>query len=64
MKSSEIREMTVVEITKKLEEERVSLFNLSIRKNSTRVGKPHEFKAIRRGIARMETILKQKEVKA
>lgn len=61
MKTKEIREMTVPELSKKMEDTRVTLFNLSIRKQTTRAGKPHEFKTLRRDIARMQTILTEKE---
>lgn len=60
MKASEIREFSVNEIEKKLRDNRSELLNLRLRKQTGQVEKPHQIRALRRDIARLETILRQK----
>jgi large subunit ribosomal protein L29 len=60
MTSKEIRELAPAEITTKLRETRELLLQLRLRKNSGQVEKPHLLREYRKDIARLETILKQK----
>jgi large subunit ribosomal protein L29 len=60
MTSKEIRELSPAEITTKLRETREQLLQLRLRKNTGQVEKPHLLRAYRKDIARLETILKQK----
>ena len=60
MKSKDIRELTEAEIEKKLRDTREEYGNLSLRKQTGQVEHSHEFVAMRREIARMETILREK----
>ena len=60
MTSKEIRELAPTEITTKLRETREQLLQLRLRKNTGQVEKPHLLREYRKDIARMETILKQK----
>ena len=60
MTSKEIRELAPAEITTKLRETREALLQLRLRKNSGQVEKPHLLREYRKDIARLETILKQK----
>jgi large subunit ribosomal protein L29 len=60
MTSKEIRELSPAEITTKLRETREQLLQLRLRKNSGQVEKPHLLREYRKDIARLETILKQK----
>jgi large subunit ribosomal protein L29 len=60
MNSKEIRELAPAEITTKLRETREALLQLRLRKNSGQVEKPHLLRTYRKDIARLETILKQK----
>ena len=60
MTSKEIRELAPAEITTKLRETREQLLQLRLRKNSGQVEKPHLLREYRKDIARLETILKQK----
>jgi large subunit ribosomal protein L29 len=61
MTSKEIRELAPAEITTKLRETREQLLQLRLRKNTGQVEKPHLLRSYRKDIARLETILKQKQ---
>ncbi len=60
MTSKEIRELAPAEITTQLRETREKLLQLRLRKNTGQVEKPHLLREYRKDIARLETILKQK----
>ncbi len=59
-----IREMSKVEIEKKLRDTHDAHLNLRLRKQTGQVERPHEFTELRREIARLETILKEKKLAA
>ena len=54
--------MSEAEIEKKLRDTRDSIMNLRLRKQTGQVEHPHEFKNHRKEIARLETILREKEL--
>ena len=60
LKVSEIREWDVKSIDAKLADVRKELFNLRIQKGTSGVEKPHLFKTLKKDIARLLTIRKQK----
>ncbi|MEN9404061.1 MAG: ribosomal protein [Verrucomicrobiota bacterium] len=60
MTSKEIRDLAPAEIKNKLRETREQLLQLRLRKNAGQVEKPHLLRTYRKDIARLETILKQK----
>ena len=60
MTSKEIRDLAPSEITTKLRETRDKLLQLRLRKHTGQVEKPHLLRDYRKDIARLETILKQK----
>lgn len=62
MSTKDIREMSEVEIEKKLRDTRDAHVNLRLRKQTGQVEHPHEFTQMRREIARLETILKEKKL--
>lgn len=62
--TKKIREMSDTEIEKKLRDTRESHLNLRLRKQTGQVEHPHEFKKLRREIARLETILREKKLVA
>lgn len=64
MTSKEIRELAPAEITTKLREVREQLLQLRLRKQTGQVEKTHELRTLRKDIARLETILKEKNAKA
>ena len=64
MTSKEIRELTPAEIDTKVREARERLLQLRLRKHTGQVEKTHELRALRKDIARLETILNQKKAQA
>ncbi len=64
MTSKDIRELSPSEITVKLRETREKLLQLRLRKQTGQVEKTHEIRALRKDIARLETILNQKKAAA
>jgi large subunit ribosomal protein L29 len=60
MTPKEIRDLSPVEITTKLRETREALLQIRMRKMTGQVEKTHELRSMRKDIARLETILKQK----
>jgi len=64
MKASELREMTELELQKNLEESKEDLFNLRFKKAKNTLENVHAIRHARRNIARINTIIAQKKVKA
>jgi large subunit ribosomal protein L29 len=64
MNTTEIRELSDNEIQKKLRDTREEHVQLRLRKQTGQVEHPHQFKQLRREIARLETILRQKKMGA
>jgi large subunit ribosomal protein L29 len=64
MNTKDIREMSEAEIEKKLRDTRDAQVNLRLRKQTGQVEHPHEFTNLRREIARLETILREKKLAA
>jgi large subunit ribosomal protein L29 len=60
MTSKEIRDLSPAEITTKIREIRESLLQSRLRKQTGQVEKTHELRTLRKDIARLETILRQK----
>ncbi len=64
MKAKEIRALSEQEIEKKLRDTRQELMNLRLRKQAGQVEDPSQLLELRRDIARMETILKERAATA
>lgn len=64
MKAKEVRDLSVAEINVKLTETREKLLGLRLRKQTGQVEKTHELRALRKDIARLETIKTAKNQKA
>jgi large subunit ribosomal protein L29 len=64
MTSKEIRDLSQAEITTKIREIRESLLQARLRKQTGQVEKTHELRSLRKDIARLETIYKQKNTPA
>lgn len=64
MTPKEIRELSPAEIQTKLREVRAQLLQLRVRKHTGQVEKTHELRALRKDIARLETILTEKKHQA
>lgn len=58
--ASAVREMTPEELSKTLRSDREELLDLRLRKNSGQVENPARIRALRREIARIETIVREK----
>ncbi len=62
MTNKEIRELTNEEITKKIEEYREELFNLRFSQATGNLEKPSRINELRKLVARMKTILREREL--
>jgi large subunit ribosomal protein L29 len=60
MTSKEIRDLSPLEISGKIREIRESLLQARMRKMTGQVEKTHELRSLRKDVARLETILRQK----
>ncbi len=63
MKVAEIRELSTEEIEKKLVETKEELFNLRFQQATGNLEKPSRIRDLRHTVARMKTVLKEREVK-
>lgn len=63
MKNSEIRAMSNEEILKKIEESNEELFNLRFSQATGNLEKPSRIRELRKLVARMKTILHERESK-
>ena len=64
MKTTEIRELTVKEIAERIENEKALSFKQKMNHAISPMDNPQKIKETRRNIARMETILRQKNKEA
>jgi large subunit ribosomal protein L29 len=64
MTAKEIHELSPVEISTKLRDIREQLLQLRLRKQTGQVEKTHELRVLRKDIARIETVLNEKERQA
>ncbi len=61
MKTSELREMTNEELNQQLETFREEMFNLRFQQSTNRLENPMRLKSVRKDIARIKTLLTEKE---
>lgn len=61
MKAKELKEMTVVELGSKMSELKGELFNLRFQLATGQLDNPVKLRFVRKDIARVKTILNQKE---
>lgn len=61
MKTSEIRELSVIDLQERIETEKVNLNKLNIEHSISPVENPTKIRKARRDIARMLTILAEKQ---
>jgi large subunit ribosomal protein L29 len=62
LKIDEVRALVDAELLKRLGEARQELFNLKIRLSTRQLANHRELPKVRKKIARMETILKEREL--
>ena len=64
MKAKEIRELTDAEAQAKLRDLRQELFNLRLQQQTARLERPSRIHDVRRDMARIETILRERQLQA
>ena len=64
MKAMEIREMSLVELNQKLGELKSELFNLRFQLAVNQLDNPMRVKAVKKDIARINTVIRELELKA
>ena len=64
MKANEIRSMSVVELESKLVELKKDLFMLRMQHATNHLDNPVKISAVRRDIARVKTVIREKELEA
>ncbi len=62
MKTKDIREMSTEELNKKIEEYKEELFNLRFRQATGNLEKPSRIRELRKLVAKMKTIIKEREL--
>ena len=63
MKASELRDLSIEELKKRLDEEQDSLANLRFQLATSQLESPIKIRLIRRDVARLMTILREKQLK-
>lgn len=63
MKARELREKSAADLNKELLELKREQFNLRIQKGTGQLPKPNVMKTVRRSIARLKTVLQEKQEK-
>ncbi len=61
MKATELRSMTSAELTSKLKELKSDLFKLRFQNEINQLDNPHKITDVKRDIARVMTVLREKE---
>lgn len=64
MKANKYREMTDQELSAKLSDLKTEFFNLRFQKATGQLNNPLSIREVKRDIARVKTILKERELKA
>ena len=62
MKVNEIRNLTTEEIVNKIKETKEELFNLRFQQATGNLDKPSKIKDLRHTVARLKTVLKEREL--
>lgn len=64
MKAEEIRELTAAELDQKLAELKEELFNLRFQMATSQLDNPMRMRAVKKDIARVKTVMRERELKA
>ena len=64
MKASEVRDLTTAELESKLKDLKTEFFNLRFQKATGQLGNPLSIRDIKRDIARVKTVLRERELNA
>lgn len=63
MKMDEIKKLTTEELNTKLAEFKNELFNLRFASATGNIEKPHRIKELRHAVARIKTVIRERELK-
>jgi large subunit ribosomal protein L29 len=63
MKANETRQMTTQELDNKLKDLKAELFNLRFQLATGQLDNPMRIKAVRKDVARVKTIIREREIK-
>jgi large subunit ribosomal protein L29 len=63
MKAKEIRELTDAEAQAKLRDLRQEMFNLRLQQQTARLERPSRIREVRRDMARLETVLRERQLR-
>lgn len=64
MKIEELRKLTTEDLNKKMNENKKELFNLKFSASTGNLEKPHRIKELRHSVARIKTILREREIES
>lgn len=64
MTNEEIRKLSNEELAKKIDESKAELFNLRLSQASGNLEKPSRIRELRKLVARMKTVLKERELES
>ena len=64
MKAAEIRELSMAELNQKLSDLKAELFNLPFQHAINQLDNPLRLQIVRKDIARVKTVIREKELKA
>ena len=62
MKTNEIRKLSTEEINKKITESKEELFNLRMKQATVNLENPGRIRELRKTVARLKTILREREI--
>ncbi|HLV10701.1 MAG TPA: 50S ribosomal protein L29 [Halanaerobiales bacterium] len=62
MRANELRDMTNLELNQKLKEFKEELFNLRFQNAAAQLDNPMRIREVKRGIARVKTIIREREL--
>ena len=62
MKMTDIRKLATKDLDKKLEENKKELFNLKFAAATGNLEKPHRIKELRHDVAKMKTVIREREL--
>jgi len=62
MKMADIRKLTTEELNKRLEENKKELFNLKFASATGNLEKPHRIKELRHEVAKIKTVIREREL--
>ncbi len=62
MKVNDLRKLKDTELTKKIDESKVELFDLRMKQSTGSLEKPSKIRELRKDVARMKTILREREM--